>query len=147
MSAACRICVCVSRLTFMQFFSKNCLFFHLARIPLNICFCPCVKVRNEPKSPVITGKIDPWGFLFPLWHFRLLVAGKPAVHLSETYISRANLHKRQRKCPCYPEKTGIWARSFLPTKPVFVPGRGGSRRNMPQYKSGLENEDKNSLTP
>lgn len=47
------LCV-VSDLTFMSFFVcflEKGSFFHPARISRNICFCPCVEVRNEPKPP------------------------------------------------------------------------------------------------
>lgn len=36
---------------FYVFFFGKAFFFHPARISRNICFCPCVEVRNEPKPP------------------------------------------------------------------------------------------------
>ena len=62
------LCV-VSDLTFMSlffFFGKGS-FFHLARISRNICFCPCVEVRNEPKPPPTSPhwQDSPSGISFP----------------------------------------------------------------------------------
>ena len=62
------LCV-VSDLTFMSlfFFLEKGLSFHLARISRNICFCPCVEVRNEPKPPPTSPhwQDSPSGISFP----------------------------------------------------------------------------------
>lgn len=122
MPAACRICVCFWSHFYVIFWKGV---FHSARISWNTCFCSSVEGRYELTSP--PSHHCALGISFPLVTVWIFGCRESLPFIPQKSFSRASSHKKQRKGPCHSKETGMWARNSPWTKPVFVPGRKGSR--------------------